>query len=101
MEVDRIALLFMVSGLAAVVASPLSGWLADHAGKRNVIMWANVMLAFLFLAVARSGLGLGLVVGIFPNENANHKSGRVARTERRMGGSAVQRPLHEPGKTIV
>src|SRR5262249_51813720 len=39
LEVDKIGLLFMVSGLAAVVASPLSGWLADHAGKRNVIIW--------------------------------------------------------------
>jgi predicted MFS family arabinose efflux permease len=64
MEVDRIGLLFMVSGLAAVVASPLSGWLADHAGKRNVIVWANVLLAFLFVIVARLGLGPGLVIGI-------------------------------------
>jgi predicted MFS family arabinose efflux permease len=64
LEVDRIGLLFMVSGLAAVAASPLSGWLADHAGKRNVIIWANLMLAFLFVVVARSGLGVGLVLGI-------------------------------------
>ncbi len=64
MDVDKIALLFMVSGLAAVVASPLSGWLADHAGKRNVIIWSNVVLAFLFVVVARSTLGIGLVVGI-------------------------------------
>jgi predicted MFS family arabinose efflux permease len=64
MGVDKIGLLFMVSGLAAVAASPLSGWLADHAGKRNVIIWANVVLAFLFVIVARSSLGVGLVVGI-------------------------------------
>jgi multidrug resistance protein len=64
MEVDRIGLLFMVAGLAAVVASPLSGWLADHAGKRNVIIWANVVLAFLFIVVARSSSGVGLVLGI-------------------------------------
>jgi predicted MFS family arabinose efflux permease len=64
MGVDRIGLLFMVSGLAAVAASPLSGWLADHAGKRNVIIWSNVVLAFLFLIVARSSLGVGLVLGI-------------------------------------
>src|SRR2546423_10388226 len=51
MGVDRIGLLFMVSGVAAVVASPLSGWLSDRAGKRNVIIWANVLLAFLFVAV--------------------------------------------------
>src|SRR5207244_4331099 len=58
MEVDKIGLLFMVSGLAAVAASPLSGWLADRAGKRNVIIWSNVLLAFLFVIVARSGLGV-------------------------------------------
>jgi predicted MFS family arabinose efflux permease len=64
MNVERIGLLFMVSGLAAVVASPLSGWLADRAGKRNVIVGSNVLLAFLFVLVARSTLGVGLVVGI-------------------------------------
>jgi len=64
LEVDRIGLLFMVSGLAAVVASPLSGWLADRAGKRNVIIWANILLAALFLIVPQAGLGIGLVAGI-------------------------------------
>jgi predicted MFS family arabinose efflux permease len=62
--VDRIGLLFMVSGIAAVVASPLSGWLADHAGKRNVIIWSNIMLAFLFIVVARAELGVWLVLGV-------------------------------------
>jgi predicted MFS family arabinose efflux permease len=56
MGVDRIGLLFMVSGIAAVLASPLSGWLSDHAGKRNVIIWSNV--------VAKAGLGVWLVIGI-------------------------------------
>src|SRR5207244_5005877 len=64
MGVERIGLLFMVSGMAAIVASPLSGWLSDHAGKRNVIIWSNVVLAFLFVIVARAGLGVWLVVGI-------------------------------------
>jgi predicted MFS family arabinose efflux permease len=64
MGIERIGLLFMVSGVAAVVASPLSGWLSDHAGKRNVIIWSNVVLAFLFMIVARAGLGVWLVVGI-------------------------------------
>lgn len=61
---DRIGLLFMVSGLAAVAASPLSGWLADRAGKRNVIIWSNVVLAVLFVVVSKSALGAGLVIGI-------------------------------------
>lgn len=64
MGIDRIGLLFMVSGMAAVVASPLSGWLSDHAGKRNVIIWSNVILAFLFITVARAPLGIWLVIGI-------------------------------------
>jgi predicted MFS family arabinose efflux permease len=64
MGIDRIGLLFMVSGMAAVIASPLSGWLSDHAGKRNVIIWSNVILAFLFITVARAPLGASLVIGI-------------------------------------
>ena len=64
MGVDRIGLLFMVSGMAAIVASPLSGWLSDHAGKRNVIIWSNVVLAFLFITVAKAERGIWLVIGI-------------------------------------
>lgn len=64
MEIEKIGLLFMVSGLAAIIASPLSGWLSDHAGKRNVIIWSNVVLAVLFVIVARSSLGATLVLGI-------------------------------------
>src|SRR5581483_2076168 len=56
--------LFMVSGAAAVLASPLSGWLSDHAGKRKVIIWANLVLAVLFITVARADMGLWLVLGI-------------------------------------
>jgi predicted MFS family arabinose efflux permease len=63
-ELDRIALIFMLSGIAAVAASPLSGWLSDHAGKRNVIIGANLVLAPLFLVVARLEWGLALWVGI-------------------------------------
>jgi predicted MFS family arabinose efflux permease len=62
--VERIGLLFMVSGIAAVAASPLSGWLSDHAGKRTVIVWSNVLLAFLFVIVARIEWGWWLVAGI-------------------------------------
>jgi predicted MFS family arabinose efflux permease len=64
MGIDRIGLLFMVSGMAAIAASPISGWLSDHAGKRNVIIWSNIVLAFLFVSVARAPLGIWLVVGI-------------------------------------
>jgi predicted MFS family arabinose efflux permease len=64
MGLDQIGLVFMVSGLAAAAASPLSGWLSDHAGKRSVIIWSNLVLAVLFVIVARSGLGTGLILGI-------------------------------------
>jgi len=64
MGLERIGLVFMVSGLAAAAASPLSGWLSDHAGKRTVIVWSNIVLAVLFVIVARASLGVGLVLGI-------------------------------------
>jgi predicted MFS family arabinose efflux permease len=63
-ELDRVALIFMLSGIAAVAASPLSGWLSDHAGKRNVVIGANLVLAPLFIVVARLEWGLALWAGI-------------------------------------
>jgi predicted MFS family arabinose efflux permease len=62
--IERIALIFMLSGVAAVAASPFSGWLSDRAGKRNVIIGANLMLAPLFLIVARLDWGWPLWAGI-------------------------------------
>jgi multidrug resistance protein len=61
---DSIAVVFMISGLAAVAAAPLSGWLSDHAGKRNVIIGANIFLAPAFILVARLEWGLILWAGI-------------------------------------
>jgi predicted MFS family arabinose efflux permease len=61
---DQIALIFMLSGLAAVAASPLAGWLADHAGKKSVIVGSNLLLAPLFLIVARLEWGWLLWLGI-------------------------------------
>ena len=60
---NSIALVFMISGLAAVAAAPLSGWLSDHAGKRNVIVWTNLLLAPAFLVVARLDWGWLLWAG--------------------------------------
>jgi predicted MFS family arabinose efflux permease len=62
--IERIALIFMLSGVAAVAASPLSGWLSDHAGKRNVIIGANLILAPVFLIVAQLDWGWPLWLGI-------------------------------------
>jgi predicted MFS family arabinose efflux permease len=63
-SLDQVALVFAISGIAAVGASPAAGWLADHAGKRNVIVWANLALAPVFLLVARLEWGWLLCVGI-------------------------------------
>jgi len=62
--IDRIAVLFMASGIAAVAASPVAGWFSDHAGKRTVIVWSNLLLAVLFVVVARLDWGAVLIVGI-------------------------------------
>jgi predicted MFS family arabinose efflux permease len=61
---NHIALIFMISGIAAVGAAPLSGWLSDHAGKRNVIIWTNLLLAPVFVIVAHLDWGWLLWVGV-------------------------------------
>jgi predicted MFS family arabinose efflux permease len=62
--VNSMALVFAISGVAAVAAAPLSGWLSDHAGKRRVIIWANILLAPVFFVVARLDWGWTLWLGI-------------------------------------
>jgi predicted MFS family arabinose efflux permease len=62
--VNQMALVFAISGIAAVSASPLSGWLSDLAGKRRVIIGANLLLAPLFVLVARFDWGWALWIGI-------------------------------------
>ena len=62
--VNSVALVFMISGVAAVAAAPLSGWLSDHAGKRNVIIGANILLAPTFVIVGRLEWGWLLWAGI-------------------------------------
>ena len=54
----------MLSGIAAAAASPISGWLSDHAGKIKVIIGANVILAAVFLVVARLEWGWSLWIGM-------------------------------------
>ena len=76
----------MFAGLGAVVASPFSGWLSDHAGKRTVIVLANVVLAALFIVVARTNWGIRLVAGVAVLSIA---------------ASARQAPLHALSTEIV
>jgi predicted MFS family arabinose efflux permease len=63
-DIQRIGLVFMLAGLAAVIASPLSGWLADRVGKTRVLVIANVVLAVMFVLVARASWGAWLLTGI-------------------------------------
>jgi len=85
-SVERIGVLFMFAGVGAVVASPFSGWLSDHAGKRTVIVFANIILAALFIVVARTNWGIGLVAGVAALSIA---------------ASARQAPLHALSTEIV
>lgn len=63
-SVDRVGLVFMAAGLAAVVAAPVSGWLSDRLGKRAVIVVSNLALALMFLIVAGLNWGLPVILGI-------------------------------------
>ena len=47
-----------------MAASPIGGWCSDRAGKRTVIVWSNIVLAVLFVVVARMQWGASLMVGI-------------------------------------
>jgi predicted MFS family arabinose efflux permease len=62
--IERIGLLFMVAGVAATSAAPISGWLADRVGKRAMILAANVILAPLFLVVSNLEWGLLLFLAV-------------------------------------
>ena len=65
---------------------PLSGWLSDHAGKRTVIVCSNLVLAFLFVVVARTDWGPRFALGIAALSVA---------------ASARQAPLHALSTEIV
>lgn len=58
------ALLFMLAGSAMVAASLAGGWLSDHAGKRRVMIWSNILLTAAFLAVPRLAWSWRLWIGV-------------------------------------
>lgn len=60
----QIGLLLMAAGIGATLASPLSGWLADRVGKRNVIIGANLALAPVFVVTSRIPWGTALFVAV-------------------------------------
>lgn len=61
----RISMVFLVSGAAAIVASPLSGWLSDRWTKRRVFLAANSLLVLPLLVLDRLGPGFGLFAAVF------------------------------------
>jgi len=60
----QISWLFLTAGVAAALASPLSGWMSDHFTKRRVFLAANTVLVLPLLALNRLPWG-GPLFGLF------------------------------------
>ncbi len=63
-QAQKIGLIFLVSGAAALVASPLAGSLSDRIGKRVQFAASNLALALLLVFLPRQSWGLPLF-GVF------------------------------------
>ncbi len=61
----QISMVFLVSGLGAVVASPISGWLSDRWTKRHVFLASNSLLVIPLGLLTTLGCGPLLFAGIF------------------------------------
>lgn len=61
----QISMVFLVSGLGAVAASPVSGWLSDRWTKRRVFLGSNTLLAAPLAVLTVLGCGPLLFAGIF------------------------------------
>ncbi len=61
----QISWLFLITGLAALVGSPLAGLWSDRLGKRTVFLVANTLMAFPLLFLTRVPWGWGLVTLFF------------------------------------
>ncbi len=61
---QKVGLVFLVSGAAALVASPLAGSLSDRIGKRLQFAGSNLALALLLILLPRLSWGLPLF-GVF------------------------------------
>jgi predicted MFS family arabinose efflux permease len=57
---QKVALVFLVSGAAALIASPFAGALSDRMGKRRQFMLSNVALALLLVLLPRASWGAAL-----------------------------------------
>ncbi len=61
---QKVGLIFLVSGAAALVASPLAGSLSDRIGKKTQFAASNLALALLLVLLPRLSWGLPLF-GVF------------------------------------
>jgi predicted MFS family arabinose efflux permease len=61
---SRIRLIFLVAGAAALLASPLAGWIADRIGKRLQFMISSMGLALFLLVLPRLHWG-AVLLGVF------------------------------------
>lgn len=61
----QISWLFLITGLAALVGSPLAGLCSDRLGNRMVFLVTNTAMAFPLLVLARVPWGWGLVALFF------------------------------------
>ncbi|HSR66738.1 MAG TPA: MFS transporter [Acidobacteriota bacterium] len=61
----QISQIFAVAGAAALVGSPLAGWLSDRLTKRSVFLVANTALALPLLALTLIGWGWGFFAAVF------------------------------------
>jgi predicted MFS family arabinose efflux permease len=61
----EIASVFLIAGVAAVVASPFGGWLSDRITKRKVFLVSNTLLVFPLLLVDRVEVGFQFLAVVF------------------------------------
>jgi predicted MFS family arabinose efflux permease len=65
LDAVAISSVFFIAGLAAVLASPVSGWLSDRWTKRKVFLVSNTLLVVPLLLLVRFSWGLFLFVTLF------------------------------------
>jgi predicted MFS family arabinose efflux permease len=60
-----ISSVFLIAGLAAVLASPVSGWLSDRWSKRRVFLFSNTLLGIPLLLLVRLEWSIFLFGALF------------------------------------
>lgn len=61
----EISVVFLLSGIAAVFASPFSGWLSDRWTKRRVFLVSNSLLVVALIALPFAPWGAALFAAVF------------------------------------